>query len=152
MYLAVPALLTLTFVGVPENMQRVIANVRLPACLRSSARQIDLATAACVCRLPARRSAATNGGGAARAEAEAVSGTTDLAAGGALMDCWLGRQVMAFAPHHRHAQCKSSEAPSVQSKPLVQRVRSTLLRASRISTSLCSQRVETPLYPTAGRR
>ena len=33
MYLAVPALLTLTFVGVPENMQRVIANVRLPACL-----------------------------------------------------------------------------------------------------------------------
>ena len=37
-------------------------------------------------------------------------------------------------------------------KPLVQRVRSTLLRASRISTSLCSQRVETPLYPTAGRR
>jgi hypothetical protein len=34
-YLAVPALLTLTFVGVPDNMQRVIANVRLLACLLS---------------------------------------------------------------------------------------------------------------------
>jgi hypothetical protein len=29
-YLAVPIMLTFTFVGVPENMQRVIANVRPP--------------------------------------------------------------------------------------------------------------------------
>jgi len=34
-YLAVPALLTLTFVGVPDNMQRVIANVRQLVCLLS---------------------------------------------------------------------------------------------------------------------
>lgn len=64
-YLAVPVILTLTFVGVPENMQRVVANVRALATHSSVlvCRNLTRTSfhAARVCCLSARGAASTHG-------------------------------------------------------------------------------------------